>query len=960
MDIAEREVLEELILESQEHLATIEPDLLTLEGDPEQRSPELINRIFRGIHSIKGGFGFLGIETVQNLAHVMESVLMKVRDGELAPTSAMIDTLLDGVDKIQDMIADVEASSGVDATGVIADLQPWLDGTAPSPEPESAPAPVAPAASEAAPAKSSGFIPLGKPRARPQETEVAEVNEAEAAVEAAPPPPPPAPAPKDEKQAARQKSSDVLRVRLTLLDKLMNLAGELVLARNQIVQSLDRRLADTAAGQGMAQGMEVALADSRRRILASWTEQHHGNPPPGFAEALDREWARLRERILQEQPTRLSDLPGMNASMVNLDVVTTDLQEGIMQTRMQSMETLFGKLPRQVRELSRRTGKEVDLELSGSEVELDKSIIEALSDPLNHMIRNSLDHGLETPAERTEALKTAAGKLKVRAYHEGGQVNIEIADDGRGIDPAVIRSKALEKGVVSEDRAEHMDDREAVMLIMAPGFSTAKEVSDISGRGVGMDVVRSNIESLGGAVDVESRVGEGTRMTLKLPLTLAIIPSLMVQVGPRRFAVPQVSLDELVRVRRGDGEVRVESVQGRDVLRLRGKLLPLVRLSERLGLEAKKQTGGGGDAVSILVLKHGGSRYGLIVDGVLDSEEIVVKPLPGMLKDCRSYAGATILGDGGVAMILDVAGIAEEAGLRFSEADVAAADGDVSEGYIDRTESQSLLLFRNHPDERFALNLDLISRIEKIAAEDIDRIGDREYLTRDDRSLRLIRLHDFMPVQVPPPEQDELYVIIPKLVKHPLGIVTTACDDVTTSRAVVDREGRVGPGIMGSAVLDGELTVYLDVFSLFEAAEPEIYARKDEDGASRDLRVLLAEDTSFFRAMIKAYVESLGCGVTTARDGQEAWEILNDPGEAFDLLVTDIEMPRMNGMELTRKVRASQVLADLPVISLTSLVSDDVRRECLAAGVNAHEVKMDKETLAGTIAKVVKGGRADG
>ena len=498
------------------------------------------------------------------------------------------------------------------------------------------------------------------------------------------------------------------------------------------------------------------------------------------------------------------------------------------------------------------------------------------------------------------------------------------------------------------------DDREAVLLIFAPGFSTAEKVSDISGRGVGMDVVRTNIENLGGSIDIDSQVGIGTRTRLKLPLTLAIIPSLLVRACGRRFAIPQVSLDELVRLRNGRDDQRIEQVQDAEVLRLRGHLLPLVRLSTLLGLvrgdEAVRP------AVYVAVLKVGGNRYGLVVDEVLDSEEIVVKQLPPSLKDSRCYAGATIMGDGSVAMILDVPGIAELGGLRFTDAMQAAAGDEHSDSYLDRTESQTLLLFRNAPNgERFALNLAMISRIERVPVEEIQHAGGHEYLKFQDGSLRLLRLHDFLAVKAPDAAPREVFVIIPKLVKHPMGIIAWECDDVVSARVEVDRDNLRGAGILGSGMIDGRLTVFLDIHGLFELAEPEIYRAQGMRAATLDrMRVLLAEDTSFFRAVEKNYIEALGASVTAVCDGREAWRLLSEAPEAYDLVVTDIEMPLMDGLELTRHIRASERHAHLPVVALTSLVSDASRAAGLAAGVNAYEVKLDRERLATTIRQVME------
>ncbi len=950
METMDQEVLEELIVESQEHLADIEPDLLSMESGLVEVDPEIINRVFRGIHSIKGGFGFLGVEPVQRLAHAMESVLMKVRDGELAMSSEMVDVMLAGVDRIREMMNDVDAAGEVDSSAVFSGLQPWLDGSTPPQVP--APTPEVSQMSEPVAPKKSGLIPLS-PKIKIAAA-AAKGESASTPTNSAAKPEPAVKKPTAQDAKARHQGSDVLRVKVDLLNQLMNQAGELVLARNQMVQALDRKLSDSQAGQGLVQALLSVVEDSQRSLKNNIADMNKRISVDGtsYADLLDREYTHLADRIKQAMPSRLSELPGMNANMVNLDSVTTALQENIMRTRMQNMDTLFGKLPRQVRDLSRKTGREVYLEVSGREVELDKSIIEALSDPLNHMIRNSLDHGIEPPEEREAAGKSRSGRLAVRAFHESGQVNIEITDDGRGIDPEKIKSIALKKGVITEDQAAAMDDHEAVMLIMAPGFSTAEKVSDISGRGVGMDVVRSNIESLGGTVDVESKPGQGSVMRLKLPLTLAIIPSLLVKVAGRRFAVPQVGLDELVRLRRGEEQSNIEKVQDSEVMRLRGKLLPLVRMEDLLGIE-RQENDDSRRAENILVLKLNENRYGLVVDEVLDSEEIVVKPLPGMLKDSPSYAGATIMGDGGVAMILDVVGIAEEAGLRFTESDLLSRNEEQNVAYLERTESQTLLLFRNHPDELFALDLAMVARIEAVPRDQIQRIGDQEYLNYETNSLRLVRMHDYMPVTAPESDQEELFIIIPKIVKHPIGIVVTNCEDVVTLRTQLDRGTMGGTGILGTMVLNKELIIFLDIYALFEAAAPEIYQGVQEGPRNLDgLRILLAEDTAFFRAMVTKYVSSLGYEVDVVKDGNQAWEKLNANPNTYDLLLTDIEMPIMDGIELTKKVRASEALAKLPIITLTSLTSDEMREACFAAGVNAHEWKLDKERLANTVRRV--------
>ncbi len=736
----------------------------------------------------------------------------------------------------------------------------------------------------------------------------------------------------------------------------MNLAGELVLARNQMMQALGRRLGEVLGGEGAVKGLHEALAHARDQLAKA---AERGAIDEKTRGCLDGEMERIGALFDQVFSRRLHDMPGIGTSMGNVDTVTTELQENIMRTRMQTLGTVFGKFPRVIRELCRKTGKEIEVEIEGSEVELDKSIIEALGDPMTHLLRNAADHGIEPPDERERAGKPRTGRLRIAAFHEGGQVNILIEDDGRGIDVEKVKAKAVERGLITPQQAQAMDDREAVMLIFAPGFSTAEKVTDVSGRGVGMDVVRNNVESLGGQIEVESRPGQGTTVVLKLPLTLAIIPSLVVTVGGRRYAVPQVSLEELVRLRAGDPTRRLEQVHGAEVMRLRGRLLPIVRLREQLGMEAPTaEAEGEGEkqkAVQVLVLKVGPHRYGLVVDEVLDSEEIVVKPLPVYLKDSRCYAGATIMGDGRVAMILDVSGIAEKAGLRFGEAEAGPTAQEERQARLEQTETQSLLLFRNHPDQVFAINLGLVARIERISREEIDRVGGVEYLRYPDRSLRLVRLHEYLPVNAPEREPEALYVIVPKLVRHTMGIVATDFEDVIRAKVDVDQETLRGPGILGSAVIDGRMVIFLDIYGLFELADPELFG--GEAGTTELLtgrKVLLAEDTPFFREVVRRYLEGFGASVDVANDGEEAWQLLQ--GRSYDLLVTDIEMPGMNGYELTRRIRQDAKLRSLPVIALTALGDNPkARAEGEAAGVDGWETKLDREALGTAIRNVLSG-----
>jgi len=970
MPYEDEDLLQELIVESTEHLAAIEPDLLTLEKEGSQVSSELINRIFRAMHSIKGGFAFFGLTHIVNLSHAMESVLMRIRDGEMSVTPQITDALLAGVDKLRALLDDVRGSENIAIDKEIEPLNQILEG----------------GASEHG-ASSAVAAPDGVTAEMPGEGPPADVG-------AEPPPGPGDPGlelikPQASQAVARDgaaatksdkggEATETIRVKVDLLDALMNLAGELVLGRNQIKLALNSRLSDAAAASSAFKRLQDDLVRSRETVSTNLKAAITARDNVTAEQAqvvIGREFEKIRNNLDQALALRLIETPGLSAVMQDVDLVTSELQSSIMNTRMQPVSAVFSKFPRIMRDLSRKVGKEIDLTLVGQDVELDKSIIEALGDPLTHLVRNSADHGVEAPEVRESQGKPRVGKVRLRAYHEGGQVNIDVTDDGAGIDPARVKSKAIERGILTAEAAERMTDREAIRLIFAPGFSTATVVSDVSGRGVGMDVVRTNIERLGGTVEIESAPGEGTRINLRLPLTLAIIPSLIVGTGSRRYAVPQVNLEELVRVRGQDVDKRVEEVRGKPVLRLRGKLLPLVSLSEVLHVDERMlqaedqltetdrksaqaaedagEKGGRGRAMNILVLKVGCNRYGLIVEKLLNNEEIVVKPLSGYLKECKHYAGSTIMGDGRVAMILDAAGIAAVAGLRFGEIEEESARISRQQTGT-QAEVQPLLLFRNSPAELFAISLALVARIEKVRASDIERIGTKEYVKYDRSSMRILRLHDFLTVDRPSEDPKEFFIIVPKLVRHPMGIVATKIEDILHTDADIDRQNIGGLGILGSAVLEGRLAVFIDIYSLFEAAEPDVYKKGELSlvGELTGKRVLLAEDTAFFRSVEAEYLRSFGCAVETARDGGEAWDRLQH--ENYDLLVTDIEMPGLNGFELTERVRGSERLKNLPVVAVTSLFSENAERRGREAGIDAYEVKLDKDRLQNALAGAIK------
>lgn len=879
------DILIEFVQETRDHLAAIEPDLLELERQGEHASAEVINRIFRAIHSTKGGAAFLAFGALKQFSHAMESVLMLVRDGQLTPTSQIIDTLLRGVNVIRVMISEVRRSDQVPCERELHQLEAILAAPNAKPSTLAPPRVARPTAADllpeptlrqvAAAGQSLYVVRLHKQqdlatRGRDLDSVVAAVEsvgqcfrvahqadgkdshcevvcgsvlETDLLATALGLPAAvicridlsafksstPQPAPRavledppsthvasrnqqllpsqaslepniDEAPASRvafesplvgqeslrngNERQETLRVRVDLLTRLMNVAGELVLGRNQLLRSL-RDSADS--------------------------------------------------------------IPGLPSILQHVNRVTSELQEGIMQTRMQPVSTLFGRYTRIARDLGRQLGKQIELETSGKDVELDKSIIEVLADPLTHIVRNAIDHGIELPEERQRQGKNPVGNIRIAAFHESGQVCIVVSDDGRGINRDKVRRKAQERHLVTQVEAAALGDREITNLISMPGFSTADNVTDLSGRGVGMDVVRTNVEKLGGHVEIDSVEYHGTNVRLRLPLTLAIIPSLIVRVGEGRYAIPQVNIVELVWIRAGEVRDRVELVQGAPLLRLRGHLLPLVDLAYTLRVRgapvvheilskdeemelveasdprdpnANQQTD-----LSVVVLRSGELRFGVLVDELYEWEEIVVKPVPSYLIEIGGFAGTTILGDGRVIMILDPGGIAKLAQLDISGR--VKDDNRKATEAAQHAQNQSIILFSNAPGELFAVPQDRVLRLERIEPGQLECIGGHYYVKYRNQGLPVIRLESYYPVSSVPDNAEELYLIIPReagaarTAEPTGGILVWKILDALDIDIELNRPMFTGPGIKGSAIVIDTMTMFMDPAELLAWATAE-------------------------------------------------------------------------------------------------------------------------------------------
>ncbi len=976
------ELLNELVLESTEHMNNIEPILLNMEQSL-SCSPDEINDIFRAVHSIKGGFGFFGKVIITKLTHSMENVFDKLRANKIELSKDLIDVTLTCMDKLRILLDNIEDSDNVIVDEEVALLQPFIDGTY--------------TPSNDTPKSENAIEPA------PEEAKVEKIAEPEIKAEAIPAPKvvapkevaPVADTPDKPTAAASSGGADKesLRVKVSLLNHLMNHAGELVLNRNQLLQILNKKAS------------EIIDFNAVYTEINKIVEQCKASSNPIEINKVASKIDSLKQLIANTTSHPISDSPGIAAITQNLDRVTTNLQEQIMNTRMQTVGGLFNKFPRIVRDLSKQLDKEITIQLNGQDVELDKSIIEKLSDPLVHLVRNSVDHGIEDPKDRTAKGKDAEGTITLNAYHEGGKVNISIIDDGGGIDQGKVLQKALEKNIVNVEEAENLTEGEVNQLIFAPGFSTASEISAVSGRGVGMDVVKTNIESLGGSIQIESQEGKGTQIYMRLPLTLAIIPALIASASGRQFAIPQVALEELVRIRSSEITEKIKNVNNAEVLFLRGDLLPLVRLSDALNAKAffddssgehhedrrhrlsdrrhdgelislgtenensedtkhdpdrrtenKDRRNSVKNAINILVLKVGEHRYGLIVDEVHDNEEIVIKPLSKYVKKVKCYSGSAILGNGSVAMIIDTGGLSELANMSFSDIDIESNKLKAESEAKNLVEKQELLLFNTGGKERYAMNLDLVARVEKISVDQIEKVGDDEFIYFNDKSLKTIRLDNHLPVSpLVIPENNECYVIIPKLVKHPMGIICSKLDDTLRTHVSLEKDNINAPGILGSAKIKDVMTLIVDIYTLFEKIDPEHYERDVEESATLEgKKILFAEDTDFFRQVISKFLTSHGAIITVACDGQEAWEILQK-GQVFDVVVTDIQMPRMDGFQLTQKIRASSIHKDLPIMALTSMANQSYIDRGKEVGINAYEIKLDKERQRQRLEELVSG-----
>lgn len=1113
--------------EAKEHILTIEPDLLALEESP--TDTDLLNRLFRSVHSIKGGAGFFGLDNMSSLAHVMENLMSKARNLKIEIKKNHIDALLKGLDRLSQMLDDVNNSNAIDINEELALLES-LGVEAPSYETVEVSAkpstithhePKEQGAEESDEESSFeedslslqskkfnipkeevekaiqdglniytvsvylnrditsqgktpfqfiseleelgrfidsyldvdaaneledcleddlcfifAFATIMEPDIAAGVLEIKEeqfslVNLEELDLEAFPEETSPADddpqtanstdtimeepeetAPEEEsteEPVAANDSEEKIEEEIeedatpkSIAEResfVVNHPGEQRAAQNLPIPAAAQKEAETTEaklpaappapagsteGEGGAPiGQLKPMPMSRKNIKAEESIRVSIGKLNKLVD-LAGELVLVRNQLLQASEKEGRKDPGFLSVLAGLNTVTTELQEEILNTRMQPISVIFGKFPRLIRELGASLGKEITLETEGNDVDLDKTVLEALSDPLTHIIRNTADHGIEYPAERKAKGKPVQGRLLLKAYHESGQVIILVEDDGKGIDSEVIARKALEKGLVTEEHLFKMSKREKINLIFMAGFSTAEQVSSVSGRGVGMDVVRSNVEQIGGTVELSSEVDHGTTIKMTLPLTMAIVSCLIVQSGKERFAIPQINLEELVMLKPDDYATMLGYIQEREVLKLRGELLPLISLSQGLSIQgnevplykkliAKLERGQlenkelslstqgynlqeetddftTEDAIRILIVSVGINKVGIIVDSIVGSEEIVVKPMPEFLNHLNFFSGATILGDGTVAMILDTLGFIQTNRLSFTEHKSNAFQQENGKKAMEET--QSLLIFDNGTEEQFAITVPLIQRVDEINLNQIQHVGNKEYIDYRGQQMRILRLADFLPIQQPEYETETLSIIIPKETRIPVGILINQVIDTKTLAIDLAQSSIQGMGVLGSTIIEGKITLLLDLYSLLEMGEPDSLHRVEfEETKVESSRILLIEDTPLFQNIVREYLKSVGFEVIVAENGKVGIETLER--EPFDLVLCDIEMPVLDGFGVIRKIRSAEKWQDLPVIALTSLNDEDLIKRGIETGFNDWLVKLEKQKILQCIGKYI-------
>ncbi len=900
------DLLREFLTESGEHLDTVDAELVRFEQDPNNET--ILRNIFRLVHTIKGTCGFLGLPRLEALAHAAETLMGRFRDG-LPATSASVTLILLTLDRLKAILADLEAT-GTEPSGSDDDLISALERMAEG----ASEGPAAPLQAAAPPPPPEPVLP--DPVVRELKPGEVSLEDLEAAFLSAPGPdesdflaPPPAPAAAAPVAGDAPKAESKSEPPRAEADK-----GETVRAEK----------AEAAEGEGTA-----AAKNQTIRVNVDTLEH---------LMTMVSELVLTRNQLLEI--ARRHEDSSYKVPLQRLSHVTAELQEGVMKTRMQPIGNAWQKLPRVVRDLSAELGKQIDLVMVGNETELDRQVLEVIKDPLTHMVRNSADHGLESTAERVAAGKPARGTIRLAAYHEGGTITIEIADDGKGLNLAAIRKKAVERGLAAQADVERMTDAQVAKFIFHAGFSTAAAVTSVSGRGVGMDVVKTNIETIGGLIDIATTAGRGTTFTIKIPLTLAIVAALIVRAGEHRFALPQVAVLELVRV--DAGAQRVERINGAPVLRLRERLLPIVSLTGLLGQAAADAEAE--QAGFVVVAQVGRERFGILVDEVFHTEEIVVKPMSVKLRHIPMFAGNTILGDGAVVLIVDPNGVARQV-AQGVQGSGGHADADADEAVEVADTKTTLLVFKGGQGSFKAVPLSLVTRLEEIECAKVEWLGGRALIQYRGRLMPLVPADSAITIK----SEGTQALVVFSDGERAMGLVVDEIVDIVEERLDIEIAADRSD-LIGSAVLRGRATDIINIAHFLPLAYDD-WAR----GLKRPEQVstiLLVDDSAFFRDMLSPVLKAAGYQVVTAASAEAALAALQSD-QQIEVVVTDLEMPGRSGFDLVAAMRRGESrFAGLPVIGLTGAIGADAVERARALAITDLVAKFDRSGLIAALAEI--------
>lgn len=908
------ELLNDFILESFENLQQASESLKQIAKGEECK--ENLNSVYRSVHTLKGSACLINLKGMQENAHLVETVLDYLRDETFPLTEEILDLMTLYVDSVFEELKVIETTgteSQSGETSIRLRFLHFLERKVGSPKIGRGPVQQMFTSLnkniEKTPTELGSEVEVKTPKeAKSEMAQIVEQNTSASQSTSSE-------SVKEKVEVSTSSTSIVdstIRVNVNLLDKIMNKVGELVLNRNQILQF-----------------------------------------------------------------TNDNSSPLLNKLAQQLNVITTELQTDIMTTRMQPVSSVLNKFERLVRDHSRESGKKIRLRLVGQETELDKSLLEVIKDPLTHIVRNSIDHGLEQPKDRVQSGKNEEGTLTIKSYHESGQVIIEVQDDGRGLDKQKILAKAIEKGLVTAENAPNLSEEQIFALIFKPGFSTAAQVTKISGRGVGMDVVKTNIEKIGGGIILNSILGHSTTIKLRIPLTLAIIPALTVNTRGQVFAIPQTNIEELVRFE-GDPADFFETVLSSEFIRLRGQLIPVFRLSNVLELdkvetksklnlksieadqivvaqgESHQEAIIDTESANIVVLNAEGVTFGIVVERILDTEEIVVKPLERCLSELTYFAGATIMGNGDVALIVDALGFyncvntqhdsVENQGLMDAHKDAESTSPDYHEN----------ILFSLSDERTYSVPLSLVSRLEEFDQDQIEKVGKNLVVRYNNKPMILIALDKVLGLSEGLLDKsdlgDSVHTLVINIRGINYGLMVDQIIDIAVTNTTPDSETVDRKGFMGTLYINEKIVTLLDVHEIIESLNIGLKLKVDKEEKSKfkGKTILVVEDSPVYRKMEVDTFKSMGFEVFVATNGQEGVEIAQREREKISLIVTDIEMPLMTGYELAHSLRTEYDFK-IPIIAISTRVSPEDLEKGQKAGFTKHIEKFRKEEVMSAV-----------